>query len=145
MKVVLLQNVPGTGQAGEIKEVSTGHALNFLFPKKLARVAKESDLMRKHKVSHLEKKLSQRNQEYKKLKKELDGLRCSLSAKADEAGQLFGSVSANDIIKLLKKKGIELNPKLLRFDPIKHLGEHLITVDFKDIGSAKIKVTITPE
>ncbi|MBX4190446.1 hypothetical protein KW791_04105 [Candidatus Parcubacteria bacterium] len=37
MKVILVQNIKGFGQIGDIKNVSDGHAKNFLFPKKLAK------------------------------------------------------------------------------------------------------------
>jgi large subunit ribosomal protein L9 len=145
MKVVLLQNVPGTGQAGEIKEVSDGFALNSLFPQKKARPAKQSDLSRKHNKSTIQVRLDKRDDEYRKIKKSVSGQKYTMMKKADEQGTLFGSVSGNDIVKLLKSKQITLQPKMLHFQAIKEVGSHKIVVSLGAVGDASFTINVVAE
>ena len=49
MKVILLRDVAKIGKRFEVKEVPTGHALNFLIPKKLAEPA-TTEALRRHSV-----------------------------------------------------------------------------------------------
>lgn len=146
MKVVLIKDVVGIGKAGEIKDVSDGFALNALFPQKNARIAKDSDLNRKHNKANADIIIDKRDSLNKKLKSKLDGMAFSVRQKADENGHLFGSVNSTVIIKKFKEKGIEVNPKTLRYDPIKELGDYNVYVDFGErVGRAKIKVTVLKE
>lgn len=145
MKVVFIKDVKGAGLAGQIKEVSDGYAANFLLPNKLARQAMESDLNRKENKSFSQKKIDKKREEMKKQIKRLDGLQLEIKAKADEQNHLFGSFSANTLMKELKNKDIEINQDMLKFEPIKQLGFHEIKLDFGGLGNAKVKLTITRE
>lgn len=145
MKVVFIKDVKGAGLAGQIKEVSDGYAGNFLLPNKLARQALSSDLNRKENKSFSQKKIDKKREEMKKQIKRLDGLQLEIRAKADEQNHLFGSFSANTLMKELKNKEIEINQDMLKFEPIKQLGFHEIKLDFGGLGSAKVRLTIIRE
>lgn len=145
MKVVLLKDVKGTGKAGEIKDISDGYAMNFLLPKKLARPAAESDLNRKYKASHLEKKQSKKHEENKKIFKQVNNYTLNLTAKADEQNHIFGSVNAKTLQLELKARGFQIPAEAFDFEPIKTLGYHEVKLRLGDAGQATIKLVITRE
>lgn len=145
MKVILLQNIPGTGQKGEVKNVANGYARNFLFKKGLARQAtgaliKELELQRKKEIKTAEKELS----ENQKLASSLDGREIEIKAKTSEGGKLYAAISANDIAKEIKiQLGREVDSKKIEIgNPIKEVGEHKVRVLLDHGIEADLKVTI---
>ncbi|MGE4546383.1 MAG: 50S ribosomal protein L9 [Desulfurella sp.] len=144
MKVVLLEDIENLGLAGEIKEVKSGYARNFLFPKKLALAAtKENVKLIEEKTNSIVKRTQKRLQAEQAKKEQLDGLIVEIKAKAGEGGKLFGSIGAPDIYEALKEKQIEVDKKSIRLDePIKQLGEYEVTIAlYRDI-KATIKVIV---
>jgi len=144
MKVVLLEDIENLGLAGEIKEVKSGYARNFLFPKKLALAAtKENVKLIEEKTNSIVKRTQKRLQAEQAKKEQLDGLIVEIKAKAGEGGKLFGSIGAQDIYEALKEKQIEVDKKSIRLDePIKQLGEYEVTIAlYRDI-KATIKVIV---
>ena len=104
MKVILLQDIKGTGKKDAIVEVSDGYARNFLFPKKMAVEATNSAInvvagkneSKKHKAQvELE--------EAQVLAARLDGRKIIIKAKAGSSDRLFGSVTTKDIAEQLQK------------------------------------------
>lgn len=129
MKVILLQNVKNLGKKWDIKEVSDGYARNFLLPKKLVEMAADSVLKKvdklKEKEAHLQKEGLKKTQE---LASVLQGKEIVISAKEKE-GKLFGSISAKDIVKVLKKDNIILPASAIDLEsPIKETGEYEIKI-----------------
>ncbi|MCH5325061.1 MAG: 50S ribosomal protein L9 [Eubacterium sp.] len=104
MKVILLQDIAGTGKKGDIKEVKDTYARNVLIKKKLAVEATNEAL------NHLEgqkasaqHKLDVEEANAKKMKEALDGKTLKITAKAGQGGKLFGSVTGKDISAQIKK------------------------------------------
>lgn len=129
MKVILLQDVKNLGKKWDIKEVSDGYARNFLLPKKLVEMAADSVLKKvdklKEKEAHLQKEGLEKTQE---LASVLQGKEIVISAKEKE-GKLFGSISAKDIVKVLKKDNILLPVSAIELEsPIKEIGEYEIKI-----------------
>ncbi len=105
MKVILLQDVKGSGKKGELVNVSDGYARNFLFPKKLAREANAqalNDLRNAEaaKEHHAAVELANAKEAASKI----EGKTVKISAKAGQGGKLFGSVTAKEIADELKKQ-----------------------------------------
>lgn len=104
MKVVLLQDVKGTGKKDDIINVSDGYARNFLLPRKLAQEANNQNLNdirnRERAAQH---KLDEEKKAAEALAKKLEGRAIKLSAKAGENGKLFGSVTSKEIAETLSK------------------------------------------
>ncbi|HEG8958583.1 TPA: 50S ribosomal protein L9 [Staphylococcus aureus] len=103
MKVIFTQDVKGKGKKGEVKEVPVGYANNFLLKKNYAVEATPGNL----KQLELQKKRAkqERQQEIedaKALKETLSNIEVEVSAKTDEGGKLFGSVSTKQIAEALK-------------------------------------------
>ncbi len=102
MKVILLQNVKGLGQKGEIKEVSDGYAQNALFPKKFAQAATQ-DILNKQKQAILSKDLQKEKERttLHGLFERIDGQTLTVLAKANDKGALYQAITTKEIGKLI--------------------------------------------
>jgi len=131
MQVILFKDIPNVGKKYELKNVSDGFARNFLFPKKLAEIAtkKAIEEIKKRKIVEDQEKDVQKSLLEKNLKG-LNGVKISISEKANEKGHLFAAVHKEEIIKILKKqKQIDISEDMIDLDaPIKELGEHKIKI-----------------
>jgi len=126
MKVILLQDIKGTGKKDQIIEVSDGFARNYLFPKKLAMAANAASLNAVQKAKSAETHREQvRKQEAEALAARLKGQVVSVHARAGEAGRLYGSVTAQEVADALaaqfdvklEKRRVEL------YDPVRAVGD----------------------
>lgn len=147
MKIVLLKDVPKIGKKWEVKNVSDGHALNFLIPQGLATVATKSAVATAEKAKaamEVEKKIQidllQKNLH------SLEGVSITLSGKASEKGHLFAGIHKEEIARVLKDQTrLDILPELIDLThPLKEIGNHEVTIKVGD-ESAKLKVSITAE
>ncbi len=148
MKVILLQDVEKLGRKFDVKEVADGYARNFLLPQKLIKPATEEALAQ----LEAEKEAAARKAEtelkdVEGIAAQLDGQEIEMSAKADENGKLFGSISAVKIAKVLKDKGFKVSKNQIKLiEPIKEAGEYDdILIEFPHGLEAKIKIIVTEE
>lgn len=98
MKVILLQDVKGSGKKGDLINAADGYARNFLIPKGLAMEATAGAINNKKvqdaaKAHHAQVEL----EEAQKAQKELDGKIVTVKAKAGKEGRLFGAVTAKEV------------------------------------------------
>lgn len=131
MKVIFLKDVKGKGKKGEVKEVPTGYANNFLLKNKLAEEATPGNV-RKLKASQ-DKAAAQEEaikQEAVNIQKKLENLTVTIGAKSGEDGRLFGSITSKQIAEQLKKDHkIEVDRRKIELnEPIKALGHHKVPV-----------------
>lgn len=105
MKVVLLEDIKGSGKKGELINVSDGYARNYLFPRKLA---KEANAQAMNELKNAEEakahKIKADTDAAKKTAEQIDGKHVKLYAKAGQGGRLFGSVTAKEIAEELKQQ-----------------------------------------
>ncbi|GBE16695.1 50S ribosomal protein L9 [bacterium BMS3Abin15] len=146
MKIILLQDVNSLGKKGDIKEVADGYARNFLLPQKLAEAATGSAVKKvetvKEKFAEGNKKDLEKNE---KLASELDGRDVIIKAK-EKNGKLFGSISAKEIAKELKKQKLEITEKAIVLDePIKEIGEKEVLIQLDHGIEVNIKVIVEAE
>ena len=134
MKVILLKDVRGIGQHHEIKTVSDGYAINFLFRQKLAEPATDE------KIKNIEEQRAAIEAESKQAEEamtqkilSLKNKRVVISAKATEKGGLFKAIAAKDIAKaILAEHAVEIAPDSIEFsEPIKTVGDHAVTLKSK--------------
>lgn len=124
MKVVLLEDVKGTGKKGEIKDVSTGFAQNFLLKNGKAKIAdntaiNESNNSKQAKEYHYNQDLLKA----KNLANKLKDITVTLKIKGGADGRTFGSVTSKEIAEELVKMGYEVNKKqIVLSNPIKNAG-----------------------
>ena len=148
MKVILLKDVKGQGKRGEIKNVSEGYAMNFLFPQQLAVAANDSSVT----VLDNQKKAEQRKKDQEKadaveLGQKLETLTVELKAKSGKDGRLFGAITSKQVADgLEKQKQIKLDKrKIVMDDAIRTLGVTEVAVKLHPEVTSKLKVHVTEE
>ena len=145
MKVLLRSDVKGVGRRGDIVNVSSGHARNFLLPNDLAIVANDgtiaqADVMRKAR----ELQIATDRESARNLATSLAAMVITISAKAGNEGRLFGSVSAAEIVKaVLDQVGVTIDRKHVQLEaPLRTLGEHLVEVELFTEVSVNLTLNI---
>lgn len=145
MKVIFLQDVKNQGKKGEVKEVATGYAQNFLIKKGLAEEASPQNLARLEQ-EQLDKKqqAEQSLVDAKLFKDELEGIEVEILTKSGDGGRLFGSISSKQIIDAFKKQhDIKLDKRKLNMpEPLKSLGYHKINIKLHPEVEATVKVHV---
>src|SRR5438067_13604476 len=98
MDVILREDIDNLGARGQVVNVAAGYARNFLLPKRLAVTATDANkkIVEQERQSHLRKEAKLKN-EAEDLGKMLTGVTVTISQKAGENDQLFGSVTARDV------------------------------------------------
>ncbi len=130
MKVILLRDVAKIGKRFEVKEVPSGHALNFLIPKKLAEPA-TAEALRRHTVEMKKKSImSERHEtDFKGVLETLLDKTLELRAPANDQGHLFKGIHEVDIVACLASEGLSIEPsQVVLPQPIKEVGKHVITL-----------------
>lgn len=126
MEVILRQYVEHLGERGEIVDVAPGYARNYLLPRKLALPATVGN---KRHVERERRIVEAHEAEGKALAEALAAsmaaVDLTIARRVGDTNQLYGSVTAADIVELLKEKGFEVDRrKLILPEPIKAIGDH---------------------
>lgn len=148
MKVILLQDIKGTGKKDQIINVSDGFAKNYLFVKNLALEANTDNLNKLNsKKAKEQKQKAEELETAKKLAEELQKLTVKISVKAGENGKVFGGITSAQIAeKLEEQHKIKLDKKKISLsEPIKTIGRKLVDVKLYEGVSAKLAVYIVAE
>ncbi len=146
MKVILLQDVKTLGKKGELVEASDGYARNYLLPKKLAREA-NAQAMNEYKNAENSKnyKIATQKAQAEQQKKQLEGKKFVMTAKAGQGGRLFGSITAKQVAEEIKKQyniAVDKRKVVLECD-IKEFGTYKAEVKLYTGISANIDVQVT--
>ena len=128
MEVILLERIPKLGQMGEVVRVKDGFARNFLLPRgKALRATAENRTRFESMKSELEARSLVLKGEAGQIAARLDGKSFTVLRQASEAGQLFGSVSARDLVGLIEAAGFSVNRHQIALNaPIKTIGRHSV-------------------
>jgi large subunit ribosomal protein L9 len=148
MNVVLLQDIPGKGRAGEMKEVSKGYAKNFLLPRGLALIATATIV--KQVESRLEKEKLEESVDRERLvelAQQIEGKEIRFKARVGTGERLFGSITAADIAEELSRAiGSVVDKKKIDLEkPFRQAGSHEIAVKLASDIKPKITVVIEEE
>ncbi len=131
MKVILLQDIKGTGKKDQILEISDGYARNYLLPRKLAKEATSEAVNALERSRGADKHREEvRRQEAETRARELKGKVIQLEVKGGENGKLYGSITNDQIASALKAQhGIEIDKrKLEQEEPIRTAGQSFVTL-----------------
>lgn len=148
MKVILLEDVKKLGKKDEIIEVSSGYARNFLIPNKKAIVADNVNLNKLEGKKSKESRIKELSLEHaKEIKKIIEKETLVIKAKKGKDDRLFGTITNSEISKELKKKyDIDIErKKIIVENPIKIVGEYIITIKLEQGVIADLKVDIVGE
>lgn len=146
MIVILKQDVPGTGKAGEVVKVSDGFARNRLIPKGMAIEATEGNVRNLEKQKELqEKKAKEAKASAMDVAESLKEKKITIKAKAGEGGRLFGAITSKDIADAIQEQlGLNYDKKKIELEnPIKTLGTY--SVDIRVYPEVKGTLTVEVE
>ena len=147
MKVILLQDVKKLGKKGDVINTSDGYARNYLFPRKLAEEATDSNLhiLNNKKENERKQKLAEL-EAAQKLANELKDKEIKITAKTGESGKLFGAITSKDVAELIKTQyKVTVDKKKIVMDTIKVAGGYTIEVKLYPEVTTKMKVIIVPQ
>jgi len=147
MKVVFIEDVPGTAKIGDIKEVKPGFARNYLLPRRLAMPASPSVIKSAELRAKREERLQEaRDHEARTLAAKLEGVSYTFSARAGSTGKLFGSVGSADVAeKVGETLGVEFDRHNVVLDAIKELGDFEAVVRLTKNVIVRIPVAVIGE
>ena len=144
MDVILREDIDKLGSRGQVVQVASGYARNFLLPKRLAVAATEANkkIVEQERQSHLRKEAKQKT-EAEDLGKMMAGVTVTISQKAGENDQLFGSVTSKDVADALEQKGYTIDRRKIQLEePIKQLGEHKVVIRLHRDVTAEVTVNV---
>ena len=141
MDVILLERVEKLGAIGDVVTVKNGFARNFLLPnKKALRANAANKKLFEANRAKIEADNADRRVEAEKASKDVDGKTVQLIRQASNTGQLYGSVSARDIVEALAADGAKVTKsQVVLGRPIKAIGMHEVKV----VLHAEVSATVT--
>ena len=146
VELLLIQSVDHLGKQGEVVEVKTGYANNFLLPQGLATIASDHHkrMVDKHRVK-LQEIEQGRLKDLKELAKVIAKQSITIEANANEEGHLYGSVAAPEIVAALKQNDITLTNDQIRLEGVlKELGLYTVKVHLHQEIEPELKVWVVP-
>lgn len=147
MKVLLHQDIASLGQIGEIVEVSSGYARNYLLPKQMASEPTAVNIKRiEAEKIRVEAERIKRRQAMEAMACKLAGKEISLTRMANEVGHLYGSVTGRDVAEALAAEGLPVEPsEVIIREPIRTLDKYEVDIRLAHDLSATIVLWVVPE
>jgi large subunit ribosomal protein L9 len=147
VKLLLRESIKNVGKVGDIVEVSPGYARNYLLPKELAVEPTPQNIKKiEARRKEIERVERDRRSVQAALIERLSGVELTLERRANEQGNLFGSVTATDISKALKAAGHDVNPDDVNLaGKLDRIDVYTVQVKFADDLMADIKVYVAPD
>ena len=144
MEVILLERVEKLGHIGDVVNVKNGFARNYLLPNKKALRANDSNRkLFEANRARIESENAERRSAAEKDSKTVDGKTVQLIRQASNTGQLYGSVSARDIVEALEGEGAKVTKSQVVLDrPIKAIGMHDVKIALHPEVSVTVHVNV---
>jgi len=147
MELLLKQNVEHLGRTGDVVDVKPGYARNYLLPRGMAVLVTKSN------IAEVERARAQAIAEeearvagLKDMGNKLADVSVTIEGKANEEGNLFGSVNASQIAAALREKDIAVDDKMVRLEnPLKEIGVYDVTIHLHADVEAPIKVWVVQQ
>ncbi len=134
MRILLVTDIERLGWLGDVVEVATGYARNYLLPQGLGIVPTEANLraLAEEKTMRAEARKTDKKR-LEELAKAVEAAEVVIAAKANEAGLLFGSVGSGQIADNLRQQGFEVTDSQVQLpEHIKQVGTHQVTLKFAE-------------
>ena len=147
MEVILREDIEKLGQRGQVVKVAGGYARNFLLPRRLAVAATEANkkIVEQERQAHLRRDAKDLA-DAQELAKIMAPVSVTITQKAGEQDQLFGSVTSKDITEALEKAGYSVDRRKIHLEaPIKQVGEFKVPIRLHRDVTVDITVTVAKE
>ena len=147
MKILLCEDITKLGWLGDVVEVNTGYARNYLLPQGLAKVANDASIraIAEEKAKRAEQRIND-GRRLENAAKAVEGAEAVVAAKANEQGHLFGSVAEHQIAANLRAQGFEVADEIVQLpEHIKEVGTHAVTLKYAENVTATVNVVVVPE
>jgi large subunit ribosomal protein L9 len=144
MKVLLCKDVEKLGFLGDVLDVSTGYARNYLLPQGLAVIPSETNIkaLAKEKAKRAEERIRQRKR-LEEIAAKVQGAEAVIASKANEQGHLFGSVAEGDIAANLREQGFEVADEVVQLsEHIKEVGTYNVILKFASDLTAAVNAVV---
>lgn len=146
MKVVLLKDLKGKGKKGDIIEISSGYAQNFLIPQGIAKAGTSTNLNEANQAKQAQEYHTEQARLFAiEQKKQMESLSLKIAVKCGANGKVFGSVSNKEVADELAKHNIEVDRKKIEFNNIKTTGMFDVKVKLFPGVTATLKVEVVGE
>lgn len=148
MQVILMEKIDNLGSLGEIVNVKSGFARNFLVPQKKAKLATKTNVEEFETIrADLEKVQADASAAAQARLKDVEGIELTIEVRAGQEGKLFGSVSNHNIMEALNEKGANVELREIRMPdgPIRNLGDFEIGVHLHSDVDTTVKVSVVPD
>jgi len=148
MQIILLEKIANVGNLGDVVKVKDGYARNFLIPHGKAKRATPANLEAiEAQRTELERAAGEKVATAQALAEKLEGSTLRIPQKAGVDGRLFGSVTNADIVEALKAQGVDVEKSMVRMPsgPLKHVGEHPVSVALHTDVTAHVTVSVVGE
>ena len=147
MQIILLEDVPALGKAGESVKVSDGYGRNYLIPQKKGILATEKSVkILEHQKREVQQRMGKTKKDFEKVVEQIGNLSCTFAKTVGESGKLFGSVTSMEIESFLKENGIDVDrKKIVLEEPIKNLGVFTVPIKLHPEVTAHLKVWVVQE
>ena len=147
MKVILLRDVESLGSAGEVVQVKSGFARNFLIPQHKALVASDTNVAQFESKRKQHEAVSERDRRAAEaIAKQLEADSLTAQVRVGGEDRLFGSVTVQNIANLLAEKDYDIDRRAVQLEePIRALGVYTIDVRLHADVTAKVKLWVVKE
>lgn len=147
MKVILLRDVESLGSAGEVVQVKSGFARNFLIPQRQALVASDTNVAQFESKRKEHAAVSERERRAAEaIAKQLEADSLTAQVRVGEEDRLFGSVTVQNIADLLAEKDYDIDRRAIQLEePIRALGVYTIDVRLHADVTASVKLWVVKE
>ena len=147
MKVILLRDVESLGSAGEVVQVKSGFARNFLIPQCQALVASDTNVAQFESKRKQHAAVSERERRAAEaIAKQLEADSITAQVRVGEEDRLFGSVTVQNIADLLAEKDYDIDRRAIQLEePIRALGVYTIDVRLHADVTANVKLWVVKE
>lgn len=148
MQVILMEKIDNLGALGEVVNVKSGFARNFLVPQKKAKVATKTNIAEFENIrAELEKAQADSAQAASARLAKLEGMELTIEVRAGQEGKLFGSVSNHTIMEAINEKGGEIELREVRMPegPIRMLGDSEVLIHLMSDVETTVKVSVVAD
>ena len=148
MQIILMEKITNLGQLGDVVNVKSGFARNYLIPQGKARRATEQAIAEfQSKRAELEKKQAAVLAAAQAVAVKLEGLLVQITQKAGSDGKLFGSVTNANIAEALAALGFTVERAMIRMPngQLKQVGDYPMTIALNSDVTANITVSVLGE